>query len=184
MSRVFVIHGWQGSPDKCWRPWLKNELENKGFEVFVPAMPDTNNPRMSAWTEHLAKTVGRPDEDCYFVGHSLGCITIMRYLETLEENEKVGGCVFVAGFTDSLGYREIKNFFERPIVWERIRSHCKNFIAVHSDNDPYVPLKYGDIFKEKVGAELIVKHGMKHFGDDDGITELPVVLESLLKISK
>jgi len=184
MRRVFVIHGWQGSPEKCWRPWLKKELEKKGFGVFIPAMPDAENPKMKAWVDHLKGTVGKPDEDCYFVGHSLGCIAIIRYLETLKENEKVGGCVLVAGFTDSLGYGEIADFFERPVDWDKIKSHCKNFVAIHSDNDPYVPLRYGDVFRENAGAEVVVKKGMKHFGEDDGIRELPVVLESLMRISE
>ncbi len=182
-KRVFLIHGWQGHPNEGWRPWLKNELEKRGFKIFVPAMLDTDNPKMEDWVGHLVKTVGKPDGNCYFVGHSLGCITILRYLETLKENEKVGGCILVAGFSDSLGYRELENFFEKPIDWNKIRSHCENFVAIHSDNDPYVPLKYGDVFKEKVNAKVIIEHGMKHFSSSDGITELPVVLESLLEIS-
>lgn len=42
--------------------------------------------------------VGVPDEQTYFVGHSLGCQAIARYLESLSESIKVGGVVFVAGF--------------------------------------------------------------------------------------
>ena len=37
--------------------------------------------------------------------------------------------------------------------------------------------------REKLGAKVIVKHNMKHFSVEDGITELPVALEELLKIS-
>ena len=40
-KRVVIIHGWGGYPDEGWRPWLKHELETKGFLVLVPAMPDT-----------------------------------------------------------------------------------------------------------------------------------------------
>lgn len=147
-------------------------------------MPDTDNPKMSAWVGHLTKTVGNPDGDCYLVGHSLGCIAILRYLETLKKREKVGGSVLVAGFSDGLGIEQIENFFEKPFDWDKIRSHCENFVAIHSDNDPYVSLEYGDIFKNKINAELIIRHDMKHFSGDDGVTELPIVLESLLKLSK
>lgn len=183
-KRVFLIHGWEGYPEEGWRPWLKNELEGMGFIVFVPPMPDTDNPKMDAWLEHLAKIVEAPDKDCYFVGHSLGCITILRYLETLREGQEIGGAILVAGFSDNIGFEELNSFFAKPIDWDEIKSHCRKFIAIHSDNDPWVPLRHGDVFKEKLNAELIVKNNMKHFSGDDNITKLPVVLDKLLEISK
>lgn len=94
-KRVFIVHCWDGKPNTRWYPWLKKELEKKGFEAYVPAMPNTQHPRMNAWVNHLKKVVGTPDKNCYFVGHSVGCIAILRYLETT--NTKVGGVVMVAG---------------------------------------------------------------------------------------
>lgn len=184
MKRIFLIHGWEGYPEEGWRPWLRDELEKRGFEVYVPAMPNTKHPKMNAWVRHLSKIVGVPDKDCYFVGHSLGCITILRYLETLKKEQEVGGVVLVAGFTSNLGYTELKSFFAKPINWKKIKVHCKKFVAIHSDNDPYVSLHYGDFFKKELNATVIVKHGMKHFSGDDGITKLPVVLNLLLNMSK
>jgi len=185
-KKAFLIHGWQGHPEEEWRPWLRNELESLGWKVILPAMPDTMHPKVHEWvrhTEHLVNITGGPDENCYFVGHSLGCIAILRYLETLS-NEKVGGAILVAGFSDDLGYEEFLNFFTAPILWDEIKTHCKKFVAIHSDNDPYVPLEQGNVFKEKLGAELIIEHNMKHYSAEDGITELPIALEVLLRISK
>ena len=51
MKRVFIIHGWEGFPEEGWFPWLKNELEAKGFEVHVPNMPDSEHPRIQKWAE-------------------------------------------------------------------------------------------------------------------------------------
>lgn len=183
-KRAFLIHGWDGHPEEGWRPWLKSELEKRGFNVSVPAMPDTKNPKMNAWLKQLANVVGEPGENCYFVGHSLGCITILRYVESLKESQKVGGAVLVAGFTSDLGYEELQSFFAKRIDWNKINLHCKKFIAIHSDNDPYVSLHYGDFFKQKLGAELIIERYMKHFSGGDGIVELPVALDSALRISK
>jgi len=132
-KRVFLIHGWEGYPEEGWRPWLKKELEKRGFKVFVPAMPDTKNPHIDKWLPHLIETVGKPSENDYFVGHSLGCITILKLLEGLAENEKVGGVILVAGFTYNLGYKEISSFFQKPVDFNKIKSHCEKFIAIHSD---------------------------------------------------
>lgn len=54
-KRVFIIHGWGGYPDEGWLPWLKIELEKKNFEVFIPAMPDTDEPKINSWVSHLQK---------------------------------------------------------------------------------------------------------------------------------
>lgn len=183
-KRAFLIHGWEGYPEEGWRPWLKKELEKQGFEVFVPSMPNTNFPIQRQWLAHLQKLVGKPTKADFFVGHSLGCITILRILERLKEGEKIGGVVLVAGFTDDLGIKEITSFFKDKIDFAKIKRACPKFIAIHSDNDPYVDLKYGDIFKEKLGAKLILEHNKKHFSGDDNIFKLPSALEAVLELAK
>ena len=188
MKKVVIIHCWEGYSDYCWYPNTKKELENKGYEVIVPKMPETNLPKFNDWLSELRKVAGKPNEDLYLIGHSLGCITILRYLENLKESEKIGGVILVAGFTDNLCFKKIKSFFETPIDFQKIKSHCSDFVVIHSDNDPYVSLKEGNIFKEKLGAKLIVKHNMGHFSGEiekeDSCTQLPDVIESLLEISK
>ncbi|NIM46604.1 MAG: hypothetical protein GTN40_00380 [Candidatus Aenigmarchaeota archaeon] len=183
MKKVIIIHCWEGYPDYCWYQWAKKELEKKGYEVLVPKMPETDLPKFKKWLSKLKGMVGKPSKDVYLIGHSLGCITILRYLESLGANERIGGAVLVAGFTDSLGYKEIRSFFKSPIDFKKIRLHCSKFIAIHSDNDPYVSLKYGDIFKEKLGAKLIVKHNKGHFSgeieNEESCTKLPEVVENL-----
>jgi hypothetical protein len=189
MKRAIIIHCWEGYPEYCWYPSVKKELEGKGFQVEVPAFPDTQKPKLNEWLPMLEEVAGEPDENLYLIGHSLGCITIMRYLETLNENQKIGGVVFVAGFTENVGYEEIKTFFESPVNLGKIKDKVKNgFVAIHSDDDPYVDLKYANIFKENLGAEIIIKHNAKHFSGaiegEDSCLELPDVVQSIEKLQK
>lgn len=184
MKRAIIIHCWEGYPEYCWYPWVKNELKKLGFQVEVPLMPDTENPQLDKWLPALKKLVGNPDEDLYLIGHSLGCATIMRYLETLDENQKVGGVIFVAGFTENVGYAEIQSFFETPIDLEKVKDKSKNgFVAIQSDNDPHVDLKYADIFKEKLSAKIIIKHNAGHFSGtiegEESCLKLSEVVESV-----
>lgn len=185
-KRTFLIHGWEGYPEEGWRPWLRDELEKEDFEVIVPAMPNTANPTMNVWVPFLAKTVSQPQENDFFVGHSLGCITILRYLETLSADQKVGGVVLVAGFGHDLqypGYKgELSSFFQTPVNWDEIKKHCLKFVAIMSDDDPYVPLTHGDLFEEKLGAKVIIEHNMKHFSGDDDINILPSAKEAVLSL--
>ena len=80
-TRIFLIHGWGGSPRGDWLPWAKDELENRGYEVVTPLMPNTNIPEISAWVTHLSTLVGQIRSSDIFIGHSIGCQTILRYLE-------------------------------------------------------------------------------------------------------
>ncbi len=186
-KRVFLIHGWEGTADGGWRLWLKNELETRGYEVTVPQMPDKDNPTYEAWVSYLKEIVGRPDENTFFVCHSLGCITLLRYLEILPSDQKIGGAVLVAGFGHDLSYEgyagELQSFFATLINWEKIKSHARQFIAIQSTNDQWVPLEHNQLFVKKLAAGSIIVEGMKHFGDTDGFLEVPIIIESLLKIS-
>ncbi|HUQ85107.1 MAG TPA: alpha/beta hydrolase [Candidatus Limnocylindrales bacterium] len=193
MKHAVIVHCWNGTPEYCWYPKTKQELEQQNFQVTVPEMPETNLPKLSLWLPTLKEAIGIPNENLYLVGHSIGCMAILRYLEQLNENEKVGGVILVAGFTDDLRSvdpieDELKNFFESPILWSKLKTKAKKYIAIHSDNDPYVSLKYGYIFKEKLGAELIIKHSMGHFSgpvdNADSITSLPDVTREILKMAK
>ena len=191
-KRVFIAHGWDGYPEEGWFPWLKKELEVKGFEVFVPQLPETGSPRIDNWVPKLAEVVGVADENTYFVGHSMGCQTIARYLKTLPKVIKVGGAVFVAGFfkrltglEDDLDVQETdKHWLETSLDLEKVKSHLPKSIAIFSDDDPYVPLDNQDDFRDKLGSEIIIKQKMGHFSGSNGITELPIVLESVLKITR
>jgi len=175
-------------PDKGWRLWLKNQLEKNGFDVESPAMPNPDHPKMEEWVSHLSETVGTVDKDCYFIGHSLGCITILRYIESLKPGQHIGGAVLVAGFTNEIAedkrVGELKPFYSKPIQWEKIKGHCKKFVVIHSDNDMWIPLKHGYIFKEKLNAELVIEHARGHFRNEDGILELPSALEAVLRMSR
>lgn len=186
MKRAVIVHCWEGYPEYCWYPQTKKELEKLGFQVQVPEMPKTELPKLQRWLPKLIKTIGTPDENLYLIGHSSGVITIIRYLEKLSDGQKIGGAVFVAGFTDDLGYKELSNFFRTKINFIKIKNKAKRYIAIHSDNDPYVPLKHGQIFKEKLGAKLIVKKNMGHFSgvvdNEESCTSLPEVSLEIKRI--
>ena len=190
MKRVYIVHGWDGYPEEGWFPWLKKELEARGFEVYVPQLPEADAPRIYNWVPALENAVGTPDKQTYFVGHSMGCQTIARYLETLPEGIKVGGAVFVAGFFKRLTIEQDpesqeteKHWLEAPLDLKKVKSHLPKSIAIFSDDDPFVPLDNKDDFENKLGSKIIIEHGMNHFSGSRGITELPVVLQSIIKLS-
>ena len=186
-KRVIMIHGWEGYPEEGWRPWLRKELEPRGFTVSIPAMPETQLPQMEKWVAYLSETIGIPDEQTYLVGHSLGAITILRYFESLKNKQIIGGAIFISGFSYDLEYagynHELASFFKTPVDWKKIKLHCPKFTVIHSTDDKWVPVKHAMLLTEKLHAKKIIQTDMKHYGGDDGIFELPIVLNELLAIS-
>jgi len=165
-------------------------LEKLGFSVIAPQMPDPKTPRIGDWVSTMVEIVGAVDEETFFVGHSLGCQTILRFLQTRPSEQIAGGVVMVAGFTGELiGLTEdekplARPWEETPLDFDKIKSQAKHFAAVLSDSDPWVPLESNrKIFAEKLGAEIVVEQAKGHFTADDGVTELPVVLDFLDKWS-
>jgi predicted alpha/beta hydrolase family esterase len=185
MNHAIIVHGWKGKPESNWKPWLQKELVERGWEVDAPPMPDTDHPLAEAWVAQLAQTIGEPSPTTYLIGHSLGCIAILRYLEALQGDQKVGAVIMVAGFGKKFdGYQgQHDSFFDHDLKWERIRKHCNNFAAIYSDNDTHIKLDQMELFRTQLGAKGVVLHGMGHFGSVDGVFEVPVVLEELLNYS-
>lgn len=191
MKRVFIIHGWDGYPEEGWFPWLKEELEKRGFEVIVPTMPEPEEPKIEIWVPFLTKLIGTPDQNTFFVGHSIGCQAIIRYLETLPENTKIGGAVFVAGWYDLRNLETKKEeriagpWVNTPRNDEKINKIMNGeVVAIFSDNDLWVIHENQNSWRKKVGAEIIVEHNKGHFSGSDGIKELPSLLDAVLKIAK
>ncbi len=187
MRKVYLIHGWEGYPEEGWRPWLRGKLIENGFQVFVPAMPDSAKPTLEKWLPFLKDLAKEPDKDTYFVGHSLGCITILRYIESLKEGQEVGGAVLVAGFGQDLEYEgykgELASFFKKELNWEKVKNQGGKFVAISSDNDPWVKLKQNALFIKKLGAEGLIMHNKLHFSGNEGFLELPEALSAVLRIT-
>ena len=188
-KRVFIIHGWGGYQTEGWFPWLKRELEGRGFLVFIPHLPDADKPRIQKWIPALINAVGIPDKDTYFVGHSMGCQAIARYVETLDR--EVGGAIFVAGFfrrltglEDNPDVQETdRHWLEAPLDFEKVRARLGKSVAIFSDDDPWVPLDNQDDFRDKLGSKIIIEHAKHHFSGSDGINELPAALHAVGEVA-
>ena len=187
-KRVFIIHGWGGSPNEIMHKMLFEKLSRKGSEVKVLEMPNTDEPEIKSWISHLNEIAGKPDKNTYFIGHSIGCQTIMRYLEKLDEKIKIGGCIFIAGWFNLENMesdeekRIAKPWIETPINYSKMKKMAKNIVVYISSNEFYGCIDENiKIFKEKLGAEVIIVKDMGHFTDEEGITKLNEFTDRLVK---
>ncbi len=179
MKKAYIIHGYGGYPEKNWFPWLKTELEKMGVEVHVPAMPNTDTPEFFLWLSHLQSQINSPDEHTYLIGHSLGCITILQYLNSLPRATKIGGVVLVAAFSKPIHFTELNGFFETPLDEQKIQTIASEIVVINSDNDEHVPFEQAEEIRDRFDAELIKIEKGGHLNAKTGYTQFPLVLEKL-----
>ena len=183
MARVFIIHGWGGNPEKEWFPWAKKEIENLGFEVIAPEMPDTNYPRINPWIAKLKTLVGELRPDDIFIGHSIGCQAILRFLNTVSVDQKVDKIVLVAPWwylnlaTDE-GKELAEPWLKLDVDLENVKLKANKIVCLFSDDDPVVPLEINKkFFEDNLNAEILIEDKKGHFTEEDGVYEIPLILE-------
>ncbi len=181
-KRVFIVHRWYGSPTADWYQSVKQALEEASFKVDVLAMPYADTPDILRWTSTLRKHVGQLDKNTFFIGHSIGCQTILRYLQ--HEHTLAGGAVFVApwltlhpaAMTTEDEEDIARSWIESPIDFEKIHVPL---IAFFSEDDPYVPLDNIPEFERLLKAKIHREKSKGHYTDEDGVTSLPHVVAAI-----
>jgi predicted alpha/beta hydrolase family esterase len=171
--KVFLFHCWGGDGRSCWSGWTADVLQADGIEVVSPDFPNSATPKLEDWlakTRELIPTFG-PKDEWMLIGHSLGCPTILRLLETFGRGEKAKAVILVAGFAKDLGIPEIRNFVDHDFDWKKIKGKAGKFIIINSDNDPYIDLSEGERMAKLLGAEFIVEHGGGHINEGAGFTK-------------
>jgi len=163
-KRILIIHGWESNSREHWFLEEKQRLEKIGHKVTVPDMPDTFCPKKDEWVKVIKEFT--PNDDTILVGHSLGGVAILRYLE--ETDKTIPKCILIATpikiLTD-LNYdlKPMNNFFETEFNWDKIKQNCKEFIIMNQTKDEWVPLQHGKDLAGYVGAKLKVVEGSNHF---------------------
>jgi len=185
MKRLFIVHGWFGSSKEPMMSWLGKVGSEAGFETTVLDMPNPSVPTIDAWTKHLEDNVFYVDQDTYFIGHSVGCQAILRYLEN-NKGSQLGGVVMVAPWMKltNLETQEEQDiarpWIDRPIDFSGIRAMGGKFVTIFSDNDKFVPLDINrETFEKALNPKVIVEQNKGHFSEEDGVVDLPEVKDVL-----
>lgn len=180
-ERAYIVHGYGANITSHWFPWLTDRLEANGTRTNVIRLPNPPAPDVDDWHAAVADTIGRPDSHTALIGHSLGCATLIRFLSGLDHSWNVRSLVLVSGFVGPLAnLPELDEFtaaLDRPELLHDIASATHRCTVVRSDDDPIVDAEATDHLAAELNAELVVIPGAGHFLDQDGWTELPVLLE-------
>ena len=163
MKNALILHGTDNTSKDSWYLWLSKELERAGYKVWVPDLPGADRPSVKRYNRFIFGSDWKFDKDSIIVGHSSGAVATLGLLQALPEDVQVKAVYLVASFKDDLGWEVLKGLFTEPFDFDLIKKRSKKLVFIHSDNDPYCPLDHARYLHKKLGGDLIVLKGQKHF---------------------
>ena len=167
MKKALILHGTSSNSSSNWFPWLKSELENVGWKVWVPDLPNSDEPNVERYNKYiLGNNDWIFDDNTVIIGHSSGSVEILGLLQDLPESTVVDKCILIGSFKDDLGWPNLGGLFLKPFDFLKIKKQSKSFLFIHSDNDPYCPLEHAKYLSNKLEGELKVIPGQKHFSEE------------------
>lgn len=192
MKRAVILHGTDGGPESNWLPWLKAQLKARGYEVWVPQLPEAHTPSARRYTKFLLDSNWDFHENL-IIGHSSGAVEILQLLQNLPARTKVRSAVLVGVFTweqvddpkwaaeKEFFETQLRDIFEDPFDFGKIKTKARNFLFVHGDNDPYCDPKRAREMAEKLGGEYVEIPGGQHFsaGIDPIYRKFPKLIDLL-----
>ena len=177
MKNAIILHGTGDSPDLFWFPYLKENLEKKGFEVWLPQLPNATKPNLKDWLPFILEN-GEFTEETVLIGHSAGAQIILSILEN--SNIKIKQAILVSGYAKPLPKTENDPKNQDEFNWGKIKGKANEFIFINSDNDPWECTDVqGKIMADNLGGKLIVRHD-GHMGSqthNQPYKEFPLLLE-------
>jgi predicted alpha/beta hydrolase family esterase len=175
MKTALILHGIGGSSKENWLPWLKKELDSRGWKVLSPDLPNTRHPDRKEWLETVKDLVGAVDfSELTIIGHSLGVPTALDLIET--EEKKLKRLISVSGFYEDYG-SELNSFFmvKRKVDMEKVNNLINEKIVIYGNDDPYVPQETLKNLADAFEVEpVIIKNG-GHVNTASGYDELPLL---------
>jgi predicted alpha/beta hydrolase family esterase len=181
-KKVIFVHGYGEYIEDFWPNWLEREFVKYGFDFLYFKMPDPMYPQVDQWLAHLQSNNLEINTETYFIGHSLGCITIARYLSSLSSGKVAGACIFVSGFCTMPNIPLLSDFCTKPLDYSKVKKHAKEFIVIFSDDDHIVPPRFSQELAEKLDARIIKEEGKGHYRTN--IKKAPCILNVILEIDQ
>src|SRR3989344_70783 len=177
--KVIIIPG-NGNTDvsENWFPYVKKELEDKGFNVSARNMPDPDLARKEYWLPFILDEL-EADENTVAIGHSSGAVAILRLLES---HKLLGTIIIGACYTD-LGDQNEKEsgYYNDPWQWEKIKKNASWIVQFASQDDPYIPIKEARYIHEQLSSEYHEYNDEGHFGSDVNKEEFPELIQVILR---
>ena len=165
-----LLHGYNGSPERDFFPWLKRELQKRGYRVYAPQLPNSTEPNIEEQVDFLLKQhVFGPET--IVVTHSLGGVVAMKLLPRIAS--RIAGVVMVAPplrtkFLDNKKRPVLDRATDWKFDFPKIREKADWITVIKDIADRVVPPDQPEEIAEKLEAKLVeVTANSPHFNSPE-----------------
>lgn len=186
MKRAVFLHGTGGSPNDHWWPWLGNQFERAGYEVWAPELPGSTQPSAERYWKLLG-SAGWDFKDNVLVGHSSGATSVLNLLARAGF-PRAKAAVLVGVFLNerltrgSADFADNDQFIDlfpaKGFDLQALKERAERFYFVHGDDDPYCAYEDTKGAVAEVDGELITVASGGHLSGDS-VAELPGLVSKL-----
>mgnify|MGYP005985880645 FL=1 len=185
MKKAILLHGWAGKWDNHWFPWAKKELEQRGFEVFTPDLPNARFPVLAEQIDSISEEVKNFKKWDIIIGHSLGCQLALRIIH----EHKISGikAIFVWPSFPETSQQLWKDFlwdsYENLVEYNlqadlEFEDFWNEYILCLWENDEFIDLeKAEEYYCMLEDVEILEFPNSGHFNSKSNTFEIPELLE-------
>jgi predicted alpha/beta hydrolase family esterase len=189
MKNILVLHWLEWGSNKNWLPWLKNEIQYKADEIFIPNLPSTNSPAFEEQFEYLNVYSNDFQDGGNLIWHSLWCQLTLKFI--LENNIKNSNVILVSPtypwFVSELwtgilweNYKNLENYSNILLDFKKFNKLWNKVTIFLSDNDPYINMENARRYYSKIKDVNFIDFKNKwHFNEWAWILELEEILDYL-----
>ncbi len=179
--RAILIHGFNASPDMNFHPWLRDELRDRGFDVVAPTLSLRSDQELdlSSIIEEMKKQIGYVDANDIILGHSLGALLVLQYLQAVEMTETPRAVILVAA-PWKVSKPELRSLFMADLDADVTMWKAREFVVIHSKDDTLVPIDHGKKLAESLKARFVERDSDDHYM----AAEYPILRDLIVEISQ
>lgn len=181
MKNAIILHGIGSGPKDFWFPWTAKSLEKEGYKVWVPQLPQADDPDLKVQLPWILKN-GEFNRETVLIGHSSGASLILGILDSLDV--KIRMAVLVSGFLTRGGVRPKQAVkAENAYHWEKMKTKTDELVFINAVNDPWgCNDEQGRKMFDHLGGTLIINNE-GHMGSEyykQPYREFPLLLKLIL----
>lgn len=186
-KKILIVHGYHASSQSHWFPWLKAILEQQGATVYIPNLPNSSFPDPVEWLQCLEDMPFSIDEYTLCIGHSLGCITLLKFLDTHKQQlHKIGGYILVSGFSkifdkglSSEEFALLQEHTNYQLDYKEVMNITDHRVSIVSSNDYLVTPDLSLELAKALHTKIVMVENAGHFLGRDGYYEFHDILSVL-----
>lgn len=169
MKQLFIIHGYQASTNSHWFQWIADKMSKYDYTTNIVYLPNSKYPDFKQWEQALQDNLNNKlDDQTIIVAHSLGVITTLNYLSTLNQMPKIKGLFLVSGFINSLdNIPELDNYIQQcQVIPEKIQA--QHMYSIAANEDPVVNIRASEQLSKVFKLHTYTINHKGHFLENEG----------------